>query len=150
MNRLLFDDISTSIENLYNNLFLVALDRNYNLRAIVQDVSEHIDVYYENTDVVVPRGSDNPIKNSEEGQKLLDSGYPDGWQVYNVTSEGKIVKFQPDHTPENGYHAYEVSTPRDIPSSILRKMLEDGVISKSDYNKYRKGKKEIYEKKYKN
>ena len=86
-------------------------------------------------------GNDNPIKNSEEGQKLLDSGYPDGRQVYNVTSEGKIVKFQPDHTPENGYHAYEVSTPRDIPSSILRKMLEDGVISKSDYNKYRKGKK---------
>lgn len=56
MNSLLFDDISTSVENLYNNLFLLALDRNYNLQAIVQDVSEHIDEYYENTDVVVPRG----------------------------------------------------------------------------------------------
>ena len=86
-------------------------------------------------------GSPNPIKSKQEGQQLLDSGYHNGKQVYNVTSEGKIVKFQPDNTPNNGYHAYEVSKPRDIPASVLKQMLKDGKISKSDYNKLRKGKK---------
>lgn len=86
-------------------------------------------------------GSGNPIKSSEEGQMLLLTGYPFGKQIYNVTDEGKIVKFQPDGSPENGYHAYEVSKPRDIPASVLKQLLKDGKISKSDYNKYRKGKK---------
>lgn len=62
-------------------------------------------------------GSQNPIKSQSEGQKLLDTGYKDGKQVYNVTGEGDIVKFQPDGTPNNGYHAYKVSKPRDIPNS---------------------------------
>ncbi len=86
-------------------------------------------------------GSENPIKSKEEGQKLLDTGYKDGKQVYNITDEGKIVKFQPDNTPGNGYHAYEVSKPRDIPASILKQMLSDGKITKSEYNRLRKGKK---------
>ena len=30
-------------------------------------------------------GSNNPIKTQEEGQRLLDSGYRDGKQIYNVT-----------------------------------------------------------------
>ncbi len=86
-------------------------------------------------------GSENPIKSISEGQSLLDTGYHDGRQVYNVTNEGVIVKFQPDGTPENGYHAYEVSKPRDIPISILKEMYNDGKISKTDYKKYMKGKK---------
>jgi len=86
-------------------------------------------------------GSNNPIKSQEEGQQLLDTGYSDGKQVYNVTDSGTIVKFQPDNTPNNGYHSYEVSKPRDIPNNILKSMLADGKISKADYNKYRKGKK---------
>ena len=86
-------------------------------------------------------GSDNPIKSEEEGQKLLDSGYKDGKQIYNITAEGKIVKFQPDNTPENGYHSYEVSKPKDVPTDILKQMLADGKISKVEYNKFRKGKK---------
>lgn len=86
-------------------------------------------------------GSNNPIKTMEEGQQLLDSGYHDGKQVYNVTDDGTIVKFQPDNTPNNGYHSYEVSKPRDIPPSILKQMLSDGIITKTEYNKIRKGKK---------
>ena len=86
-------------------------------------------------------GSNNPIKTQEEGQQLLDSGYSDGKQIYNITKDGKFVKFQPDNTPNNGYHSYEVSKPRDIPGSVLKQMLTDGKISKAEYNKIRKGKK---------
>jgi len=45
------------------------------------------------------------------------------------------VKFQPDGTPENGYHAYAITSPREIPTSILREMLRDGKISRSRYNR---------------
>lgn len=86
-------------------------------------------------------GSANPITTQEEGQKLLETGYRDGKQVYNVTKDGKVVKFQPDNTPKNGYHSYEVSKPRDIPSRVLKRMLNDGKISKAQYNRLRKGKK---------
>ena len=84
-------------------------------------------------------GSPNPIKNVEEGQRLLDTGYKDSKQVYNVTSDGKIVKFQPDNSPENGYHSYEVSSPRDIPNNVRKEMENDGKLSKADSNKLRKG-----------
>lgn len=86
-------------------------------------------------------GSPNPIKSVQEGQRLLDTGYQDGKQIYNVTAEGKIVKFQPDNTPNNGYHAYEVSKPRDIPAPVLKQMYKDGKITKSEYKKILKGKK---------
>lgn len=83
-------------------------------------------------------GSENPILTHEEGQRLLDTGYHEGKQVYNITSDGKIVKFQPDGTPYNGYHSYEVYGPPDVPVGILRKMLNDGKITKAEYNKMRK------------
>ena len=86
-------------------------------------------------------GSPNPIKSPEEGQKLLDTGYSNGKQVYNVTAEGKIVKFQPANTPNNAYHSYEVDKPRDIPSAVLKQMEKDGLINKSDSRRLRKGKK---------
>ncbi len=86
-------------------------------------------------------GSENPIKTQTEGQHLLDTGYRDGKQVYNVTDSGIIVKFQPDNTPQNGYHSYEVSKPRDIPASVLKKLLNDGKITRSQYNRLRKGKR---------
>ena len=86
-------------------------------------------------------GSNNPIKTHEEGQRLLESGYPDEKQIYNVTDSGVIVKFQPDNTPTNGYHSYEVFKSRDIPASILKMLLNDGKISRAEYNKFRKGKK---------
>lgn len=86
-------------------------------------------------------GSRNPIKTKEEGQRLLNTGIPDGKQLYNVTDDGIIVKFQPDNTPDNGYHSYEVSKPRDIPPGILKKLLEAGRITRAEYNKIRRGKK---------
>ena len=112
------------------------------------DVNENA-LYLENPPVYVPSpkhddggwGSNNPITTQEEGQRLLDTGYHDGKQVYNITSDGVIVKFQPDNTPKNGYHSYEVSKPRDIPAGILKQMLDDGKISRAEYNKIRKGKK---------
>ena len=76
-----------------------------------------------------------------DGQHLLDTGYRHGRQVYNITRDGIIVKFQPDGTPNNGYHSYAVFAPQEIPQSILKQMLHDGKIKKSDYNKYVKGKK---------
>ena len=85
--------------------------------------------------------SENPIKSIEEGQNLLDTGYKDGKQIYNITKDGKIVKFQPDNSPVNGYHSYVVYGPPDVPPSILRHMLNDGKISKSEYKKLMKGKK---------
>ena len=71
----------------------------------------------------------------------MDTGYKDGKQIYNITIDKKIVKFQPDNTPQNGYHAYEVYKPRDIPPRILKMMMNDGLINKAEYNKLRKGKR---------
>ena len=65
---------------------------------------------------------------------LLDTGYSNGRQVFNVTEDGTLIKFQPDGTPENGYHAYSISSPSEIPTSILRQMVQDGKISRHRYN----------------
>lgn len=86
-------------------------------------------------------GSKNPINTSTEGQHLLETGYKSGKQIYNVTSDGKLVKFQPDNSPDNGYHAYEVFSPPDVPPSVLKQMVNDGKISRIDYKKFLKGKK---------
>ncbi|MCF0247596.1 MAG: SHOCT domain-containing protein [Synergistes sp.] len=86
-------------------------------------------------------GSNNPIRTQAEGQRLLDSGYRYGKQIYNITESGAIVKFQPDNTPNNGYHSYEVSALKDIPADILKQMRDDGKITRAEYNKIRKGKK---------
>ena len=67
------------------------------------------------------------------------SDYINCKQVYNVTSDGKIVKFQPDNSPENGYHSYEVSSPRDIPNNVRKEMENDGKFRKAVSNKLRKG-----------
>ncbi|MCR4870920.1 MAG: hypothetical protein K5859_06465 [Atopobiaceae bacterium] len=79
-------------------------------------------------------GSENPIRSQEEGQRLLETGYSNGKQIFNVTDDGTIIKFQPDGTPENGYHAYPISSPSEIPTSILRQMVQDGKISRHRYN----------------
>ena len=79
-------------------------------------------------------GSEDPIKTPQEGQQLLETGYKDGKQRYNVTSNGTIVKFQPANTPGNEYHSYKVDSPRDIPASVLKAMLRDGKISRVSYS----------------
>ncbi len=84
-------------------------------------------------------GSENPIKSQEEGQKLLDTGYKDGKQIYNVTDDGKVVKFQPDNTPENGYHAYLVKGQKEVPNKVWKEMIKDGKLTKTQFNKFRKG-----------
>lgn len=86
-----------------------------------------------------PIGTPNPITSQEEGQRLLDTGYHDGKQVYNVTDDGKIVKFQPDGTPANGYHSYEVLGHPDVPTGVLRKMKDDGKITEAQFKKLLKG-----------
>lgn len=88
-----------------------------------------------------PIGNPNPIKTQEEGQRLLDTGYHDDKQVFNVTDDGKLIKFQPDGTPENGYHSYEVDGAPDVPASVLRKMRDDNKITEAEYKRYSKGKK---------
>lgn len=86
-------------------------------------------------------GTENPIKTIAEGQALLENGYKNGKQIYNITKEGKLVKFQPDNSKDNGYHSYEVFSPPDVPPAVLRKMLQDGKISKVEYRKRLRGKK---------
>ncbi len=87
-----------------------------------------------------PIGNPNPIKSQEEGQRLLDTGYHEGKQIYNITDDGKLVKFQPDGTPENGYHSYEVDGSPDVPASVLRRMRDDGKITEAEYKRFSKGK----------
>ena len=78
-------------------------------------------------------GSVNPVKTQAEGQRLLDNGYSNGKQVFNITDDGIIVKFQPDGTPNNGYHSYAIASPNEIPTNILRQMLDDGKITRHRY-----------------
>lgn len=85
----------------------------------------------------------NPIKNKQEGQMLLETGFKYGKQIYNVTEDGKIVKFQPDNTPNNGYHSYEISEPKDLPSKVIKQLELAGKISKVKSNKLRKGKVKV-------
>ncbi|MDY2956704.1 MAG: hypothetical protein SOR59_03715 [Lachnospiraceae bacterium] len=69
----------------------------------------------------------------------MDTGISYGKQLYNVTDNGIVVKFQPDNTSNNGYHSYEVSKPRDTPPQVLRQLLESGKITRAEYNRIRKG-----------
>ncbi len=85
-------------------------------------------------------GSPNPIKSQKEGQELLESGIQDGKQIYNVTKDGDIVKFQPDNTPQNGYHAYVVTDDKSISSSIAKKLFSAGKIDQKTYKKIIKNK----------
>ena len=81
-------------------------------------------------------GSENPIPNNEVGQKILDSAYSSSKnkQLYNIY-EGDIIKFQPDSSSSK-WHAYKVSnTAKEVPIDVYKQMLEQGLITKKDYNK---------------
>ena len=81
-------------------------------------------------------GSENPIPNNEVGQKILDSAYSSSKnkQLYNIY-EGDIIKFQPDSS-SGKWHAYKVSnTAKEVPIDVYKQMLEQGLITKKDYNK---------------
>lgn len=85
-------------------------------------------------------GSENPIPDIKTGQKLLDTAYSSSAnkQLYNLY-DGKLIKFQPDTV--TGWHAYAVTnTAKEVPNDVLKAMLSDGLISKSEYKKYIKNK----------
>ncbi len=82
-------------------------------------------------------GSKDPFyDDASEGQKALDNAYSSSKnkQLYNVKN-GKLVKFQPDGN--GGWHAYEVQNPaKEVPTDVLRKMLDDGKITKAQYKDF--------------
>ncbi len=81
-------------------------------------------------------GSENPIPNDKVGQELLNTAYSSekNKQLYNLY-DGDIIKFQPDGS-SGEWHAYKVSnTAIEVPTDVYRQMLEDGLISNTDYNK---------------
>lgn len=86
-------------------------------------------------------GGPNPIPNDEVGQELLNSAYSSSKnkQLYNYYN-GKLIKFQPDNSI-GGWHAYEVSNPaKEVPADVLRQMLDDKLITKTEYIKFIKNK----------
>ena len=85
-------------------------------------------------------GSSNPISSQNEGQRLIETGYRHGRQIFNITDRGELIKYQPDGTPQNGFHPYIIRGIPEIPVSILRQMLRNGDITKVQYNRFRKGK----------
>lgn len=81
-------------------------------------------------------GSKNPIPDMETGQVLLNTAYSssNNKQLYNIYN-GRIIKFQPDTV--EGWHAYLVNnTSKEVPTDVLRKMLSDGVITRTQYRKF--------------
>lgn len=77
----------------------------------------------------------------EAGQKALDTAYfsSKDKQLYNITSDGKLVKYQPD-TNET-WHCYEVENPsKEVPADVLRQMKADKKITNVQYNKFTKNK----------
>lgn len=52
--------------------------------------------------------------------------------------DGKLYEFQPDNA--GGYHGYPQSSTQEAPTKVLRELLERGDITRSQYNKWVKGK----------
>ena len=78
----------------------------------------------------------NPIPNKQIGQELLNSAYASSKnkQLYNIY-EGDIIKFQPDSS-SNQWHAYKVAnTAKEVPVDVYKQMLENGLITKTEYIK---------------
>ena len=85
-------------------------------------------------------GSPNPIPDVSTGQELLDGAYSSSKnkQLYSIY-DGQLVKFQPDTV--EGWHSYLVSNPaKEVPTDVLRKMLNDGKITKAEYKNFIKNK----------
>ncbi|WP_060818982.1 hypothetical protein [Paenibacillus riograndensis] len=85
-------------------------------------------------------GSPNPIPDAKTGQELLDTAYSSSKnkQLYNI-NEDKLVKLTDG---EAGWHPYEVVNPaKEVPADVLRQMVNDGEITKVEYNKMIKNNK---------
>jgi hypothetical protein len=74
---------------------------------------------------------------NDTAQEVLNNGLtsPNGRQVYGYR-DSKIYEFQPGH---NAYHGYPVPA-GEVPSSVLKEFLDQGLITKSEYNRMRKNK----------
>ena len=86
-------------------------------------------------------GSPNPIPDIETGQKLLDTAYSSSKnkQLYNIYNN-QLIKFQPDTV--DGWYSYLVENPaKEVPTDVLRKMLEDNKITKVQYKDFIKNNK---------
>ena len=110
---------------------------------VAKGVSKTADLIYSPSPKHNPKsgwGSPNPIPDKETGQRLLDTAYSSSnkKQLYNIY-EGQLIKFQPDTA--GGWHPYVVKDSAiEVPSDVYRKMLNDGLITKVQYNKYLKNK----------
>lgn len=105
--------------------------------------SDDVPRVYHPSDKHVPGhgwGSDNPIPDMQTGQHLLDTAYSSSSnkQLYNIYDD-QIIKFQPDTA--TGWHAYAVTnTAKEVPTDVLKNMLNDDLISKPQYKKFLKNK----------
>jgi len=73
----------------------------------------------------------------EVAQDVLNKGTGYGKQVYGFR-DGKLYIFQPDNA--GGFHGYLASSGIEVPVDVLRQWLDQGVISKVEYEKLRRGK----------
>ena len=86
-----------------------------------------------------PGASKNNIPDIKTGQELLENSYGSSKvkQRY-VQYRGKLVEFQPGN--DGTWHDYTVDG-NEVPTDVLRQMRDDGIITNSEYNKLKKGKK---------
>ncbi|WP_202126869.1 hypothetical protein [Cupriavidus sp. SW-Y-13] len=69
-------------------------------------------------------------------QQVLNNSVQGGKQSYGV-SDGRVYEFQPDNV--GGWHGYPVPG-NEVPTSVLRALLQRGDINKAEYGKLIKGK----------
>ena len=86
-----------------------------------------------------PGASKSNIPDIKTGQELLEDSYGSSKvkQRY-VQYRGKLVEFQPGN--DGTWHDYTVDG-NEVPTDVLRQMRDDGIITNSEYNKLKKGKK---------
>ena len=86
-----------------------------------------------------PGASKSNIPDIETGQELLEDSYGSSKvkQRY-VWYRGRLVEFQPGN--DGTWHDYTVDG-NEVPTDVLRQMRDDGIITNSEYNKLKKGKK---------
>ena len=109
-----------------------------------EDINKHPNGKYEEHSKHNPKtkwkgASENPVP-KEKGQELLDKAYSltKNKQLYNYY-DGKIIKFQP--SGDGTWNSYQVTdTSTEVPSDVYKKMLDDKLITRPEYNKFIKNK----------
>ena len=83
-------------------------------------------------------GTEMDLDDATAGQ-VLDNGMfgPNGNQRYGYHN-GRLYEFQPDNV--GGFHGYPIRG-NEAPPEVLRELRDNGTITKSEYNKFVKGKK---------